>query len=549
MGVRRSMRLSARERYYKRRLKRLILLFTTALVIAAVICGNLVYTVFAPGMNSGVSQAIPTFESPTKTKVVVETLTPEPILAESTTEPASTQELPTVTPSAIPFPTEGQIIPASDDSHLLYYTIAGDSLSVVSLHFGVDMDSITSPSPLSQDGLLPPGQLLIIPNRIEETTSKSKLLPDSEVTFSPSTIDFDIEAFVNEAGGYLSTYTQYLASTGTTTGADIIARVAIEYSVNPRLLLAYLEYNAGWVYGTPETEMDLEYPMGYENVVKKDLYLQTAWFASMVMEGYYGWREGRRLVISFPDEQVLRIAPDLNAGTVGLMNVFAYLYEYPTWANLLYGEQSFFTLHEDMFGNAWIRAQDVEPLIPADTLQPEMILPFEVGALWAFTGGPHAAWSAADVWAAIDFAPASAETGCHESNAWVLATIPGLIVRSGNGVVVIDMDGDGYEQTGWTMLYLHIATKDRIPLGTWVEVGDRIGHASCEGGRSTGTHVHLARRYNGEWVPADGPLPFTLDGWVAKAGTEAYKGWLLRGDEIIHANTAATQESQIRREN
>jgi hypothetical protein len=48
--------------------------------------------------------------------------------------------------------------------------------------------------------------------------------------------------------------------------------------------------------------------------------------------------------------------------------------------------------------------------------------------------------------------------GCHESYAWVVASVPGLVVRSDNGVVVIDMDGDGYEQTGWTLLYLHIAT-------------------------------------------------------------------------------------------
>ena len=113
---------------------------------------------------------------------------------------------------------------------------------------------------------------------------------------------------------------------------------------------------------------------------------------------------------------------------------------------------------------------------------------------------------------------------------------------------VIDQDDDGYEQTGWTLLYLHIATKDRIEVGDWVEVGDRIGHPSCEGGRSTGTHVHVARRHNGEWVPADGALPFTLSGWEARAGTIAYKGWLIRGNEILYANTAATYETQITRD-
>jgi murein DD-endopeptidase MepM/ murein hydrolase activator NlpD len=288
--------------------------------------------------------------------------------------------------------------------------------------------------------------------------------------------------------------------------------------------------------------------MGYAISGKEDLYHQAAWFASTVMDGYYGWREGRRLVVNFQDGQVLRLAPQLNAGSVGLMNVFSVLYDYATWAQLLYGEDSFLKFHENMFGSPWIRAQSVEPLIPVDTLQPEMILPFEPGRIWAFTGGPHAAWSKADVWAALDFAPPSSVGGCHESDEWVVASMPGLVVRSGDGVVVIDMDGDGYEQTGWTLLYLHVSTRDRIPLGAWVEVGDRIGHPSCEGGRSTGTHVHLARRYNGEWVPADGPLPFTLSGYEARAGTQAYQGWLIKDTEIIYANTASTYETHITRE-
>jgi hypothetical protein len=419
---------------------------------------------------------------------------------------------------------------------------------MVASHFGVDVEAITSPEAIEREGLLPPDQLLIIPNTLSETSAKTKLLPDSEVTFSPSTIDFDIDAFIETAGGYLSTYRQWLQSTGWTSGAGVIARVAMDYSVNPRLLLAFLEFYSGWVYGQPQNSHAETYPMGCIDDSKTGLYLQAAWFASTFMEGYYGWREGRRLVINFDDGQVVRLAPDLNAGSVGLMNVFAYLYDFEEWARFLYGEQSFLSLFETMFGNPWVRAQQVEPLIPADTLQPEMILPFEINQIWAFTGGPHAAWSAADVWAAIDFAPASDETGCHESKAWVVAAMPGLVVRSGEGVVVIDLDGDGYEQTGWTLLYLHIATKDRIPLGTWVMRGDRIGHPSCEGGRSTGTHVHLARRYNGEWVPADGPLPFVLSDWRVKAGVKAYQGWLIRDSDIIYANTASTFETQITRE-
>ena len=541
MGARRSTPSSARERYFKKRLRRMGILLGLALVMAVAVCGSLAYPVLAPDSARSVSLA--------------DTFTPTPEPTQTIEATATAMPVPTETPAietrdTKPLPTQGQIVPPSEDTHILYYTIAGDSLPEVSLRFGVDMNTITSPELIERKSLLPPGQLLIIPNNLSETSSTHKLLPDSEITFSPSTIDFDIHGFVDAAGGYLSTYEEYLASTGWTSGADIIGRVALEYSVNPRLLLAFLEFKSGWVYGFPDPndEIALTYPMGHINGMKKNLYLQSAWFASRVMDGYYGWREGRQLVINFQEGEVLRLAPQLNAGSVGLMNAFSFLYPFQDWVNHLYGEEGFLPHFERMFDNPWVRAQSVEPLIPVDAKQPEMILPFEVGYQWAFTGGPHAAWSAADVWAALDFAPASSRTGCFESNAWVVAAMAGRVVRTGAGVVVIDQDDDGYEQTGWTLLYLHVAEKDRVSLGTWVEIGDRIGHPSCEGGRSTGTHIHLARRYNGEWVPADGPLPFTLSGWEARAGIQAYKGWLIQGTEIIYANTASTFETQLTRD-
>jgi hypothetical protein len=98
------------------------------------------------------------------------------------------------------------------------------------------------------------------------------------------------------------------------------------------------------------------------------------------------------------------------------------------------------------------------------------------------------------------------------------------------------MDGDGSEQTGWNIMYLHVANQERVAKGQWVEMNDHIGHASCEGGVSTGTHLHIARKYNGEWIPADGPLPLVLSGWTAIAGKKPYEGQLVKGDKVITAD-------------
>ncbi|HNM37423.1 MAG TPA: M23 family metallopeptidase, partial [Anaerolineales bacterium] len=149
---------------------------------------------------------------------------------------------------------------------------------------------------------------------------------------------------------------------------------------------------------------------------------------------------------------------------------------------------------------------------------------------------------------AIDFAPAAAKSGCVPNDAWVVAAAPGLVIRSENGVVMVDLDGDGYEQTGWDLLYLHLATKDRVPAGTYLELNDRIGHASCEGGVATGTHLHFARKFNGEWVTADGPIPFVMSGWRVVAGSAPYKGQLVKGDQVVTADTLSQAWSNIIRE-
>lgn len=123
-----------------------------------------------------------------------------------------------------------------------------------------------------------------------------------------------------------------------------------------------------------------------------------------------------------------------------------------------------------------------------------------------------------------------------------------LVVRSELGVVIQDLDGDGHEQTGWVIMYLHIAKEDRIPEGTNMYAGDRIGHPYCEGGRATGTHTHIARKYNGVWIPAVGSYPFVLDGWQTTAGEEPYLGTLTRGEDVVTAHQFGSAVSRITRD-
>ena len=442
-------------------------------------------------------------------------------------------------------PTQAQMITYTENAPMLYYAQSGDSLGVLAVRFGVEVQDITSRDPLPSDGFIPEGQLLLIPNRLDETTSPLKLIPDSEVVNSPSSVGFDVADFVQQAGGYLANYQESVYSFGMMSGADIIEKVAREFSIHPRLLLALLEYQSDWVYGGPHTEQEKTYPLGILNQDSIGLYKQLEAAAGIIETGYYGWREGTMVVLEFPDASEVRLSAQLNCGTVGLMHFFSKQHNFPEWADALYGEKGLAWTFQNMFGDPWLRAVDYEPLFTPDVRQPELQLPFAPGVTWSMTVGPHAAWGAAAVRAALDFSPPSSEPGCNTNWAWVNASGPGLVVRSENGAVVVDMDGDGFEQTGWNIIYLHIATNQRVPVGTWVETGDHIGHPSCEGGVSTGTHLHIVRKYNGEWVPADGPLGFVMSGWRAKAGSASLSGWLVRGDKVVKASIVGASSSHI----
>ena len=121
----------------------------------------------------------------------------------------------------------------------------------------------------------------------------------------------------------------------------------------------------------------------------------------------------------------------------------------------------------------------------------------------------------------------------------------GLVVRSGSDGVVLDLDHDGDERTGWTLYYLHLAASQRVTLGQELKAGDPMGYPSSEGGEATGTHIHIARKYNGEWILADGPLAFNVGGWVVHEGDQPYLGTLSRNGMTVTACTCSDLYSAV----
>jgi len=437
-------------------------------------------------------------------------------------------------------PNSAETTPTPDLPHALptqrdfldQYTVqAGDTLGSIASAYGITLEALMQANGLDETSLLSIGTVLNIPPIDVDPNPGSgfKIIPDSELVYGPASAQFDIGTFIRENGGYLANYTQDVDGE-VLTGEQIITRAARNYSVNPRLLLAMLEYRSGWV--TNPTPQNVDYPLGFYEDYYAGLSRQINWAANNLNRGFYYWRVNAISTLPLSDGSYVPLDPTINAGTAGVQYFLSLFNNRPFW-DYDVSEPGFFQTYNQLFGYPF--DYDVASSLPPNLAQPAMQLPLEPGTTWSYTGGPHGGWDTGSGWAALDFAPPGEAAGCISSDAWVVAVADGLIVRAENGAVVQDFDNDGYEQTGWNVLYMHIETRDRIQPDTYIYAGERIGHPSCEGGFSNGTHVHLARKYNGEWISADGNIPFNLDGWISSGNGYEYDGYLTRGSIVLEA--------------
>lgn len=406
---------------------------------------------------------------------------------------------------------------------------AGETLQGIANQYNISLENLIELNDIIDPNVLSAGQRLFLPtnapvtNSVErvESLPVTRLIPDSELVFGPSAINFDLYKLVPQES-YLRSYRGSVEGVPLD-GIAIVQLVAERTRVHPRLLLAVLEHRAGWV--TQSAPMITSEAMLGNTFGSQGLYGQLEWAANRLNLGYYGRGEGGLKGMLLADGEQVAFAPEINDATAGIQYWLAATANYEQWQYEV-GSEGFIKTYKRLFNDPF-GYEDTSFWPP--TSMPDMRLPWEQGKSWYLTGGPHGGWIAGSGWAALDFVPPGDQFGCYESEEWVTAVADGVVTRSDFGAVMLDLDGDGYAGTGWAILYQHIATHERAAVGTKLRAGDPVGHPSCEGGVSSGTHLHIARTYNGRWVSADNDLyPFNLSGWVSGGVGDEYNGWLER---------------------
>jgi LasA protease len=424
-----------------------------------------------------------------------------------------------------------------------YIVQPGDMLSAIAQKYSVSLPALARANNIVDVNVLEVGQTLTIPFVPPQPMGPGfKIIPDSELLYGPLSTLTDVDAYIRSKAGYLADYSQEVNGEHLN-ASQIVMLAAQNSSINPRLLLAILEYRSGWLTNpNPDPVLD-EQPFGFYDAWYHGLYRQLEWAAIQLNSGYYRWRS--KLVTNWvlADGSVVPVAPTINAGTAGVQNFFAQLDDYSAWLRDV-SPGGFFDTYQVLFGYPFELA--IEPLIPSNLIQPALLLPFEPGVIWAYTSGPHLSWDAGTPFGALDFAPAKTQ-GCDPSEAWVTAVADGPVIRTYIGSVYQDLDGDGNEGSGWVILYMHVAARGRVQAGAYLRAGDRIGHPSCEGGISSGAHLHIARKFNGEWISATSPVPFNLGGWVAFGSGEEGIGSLKRNNQVLDSYNGSIPSNQIQR--
>lgn len=445
-------------------------------------------------------------------------------------------------PSPTPLPTRPPYLPGE---LVDYIAQDGDTLSALASHFNTTVREIRLANPIipADATTMPPGMPMKIPIYYQSLWgSPYQIIPDSLFINGPAQVDFDPGAFVREQPGWFKNYHLY-AGGEERYGGDLIENIAINYSISPRLLLAILEYQTGALTNPNPPDPEPRYPLGRVDSTHAGYYNQLLWASNTLNNGYYMWKLGELKEFDHPDGRIERPDPWQNAATVALQYYFSIVMPGKNDFNQASHAQGLAATYTRLFGDPWA---NVTPHIPVSLVQPVFQLPFLPGKTWAFTGGPHTNWGSGEPLSSLDFAPPTTKGGCTPTGEWATAVADGVVARTGEAIVELDLDGDGDIRTGWVVYYLHMAADGMVQLGARVKAGDPIGHPSCEGGEATGTHVHIARKYNGEWIPAgNGVLPFDMDGWVATAGSEAYQGTLTKFTQTVIANTASDSTTFI----
>ena len=144
--------------------------------------------------------------------------------------------------------------------HDTYIVQPNDTLGKIANRYSVPLSSIIENNLIENPDYVEIGQTLHIPPpELKPVGPDFKIIPDSELVNGPYSTVVDLDAWLQD-NQYHFAYSEEIFDR-TFTGIEITHRIARDYSINPRLLLAILEYRSGWVTELRDQDNLSNYPI------------------------------------------------------------------------------------------------------------------------------------------------------------------------------------------------------------------------------------------------------------------------------------------------
>ena len=347
-----------------------------------------------------------------------------------------------------------------------------------------------------------------------------RILSNGQFVYGPNVGDFSLALYLQGNAPHLVGL------------AESLYGRADYFSINPKVYLTLFEVTAHLL-ADPDPDR-LADPFGLDG----DFITQVDRLSETLVNAYYlhlytysQLPANQRILpgVISRDGVSLAVDPAVNAGSYAIMAGLAKLVNADQLPGLLNVD------HPAGFFQTWLR------LFPGDDPRDEsnhiyhpgeisavgapnelLQLPYPVGESWK-PNGVHDAAGGGDGTpftdgASIDFSPTWPAWNTDTSNMWVVAAASGTPNRISSCSFRIS------HADGWATSYYHL---DNIQsFSGWINRNDRIGilantyaQATCNGGFSTGPHLHFSLRHNGALVSIDGT---PLSGWYVHAGRWNY---------------------------
>lgn len=323
---------------------------------------------------------------------------------------------------------------------------------------------------------------------------------------------FDIEGYLAARAPALLPY------------AETISHWAGYSSISPRVLIALIEQQSGLLSRPQASRVAMVRPMG-ELSSAQGFSEQVRDVADQLARSLYAAPlEAGRAEFQAPGQAPVPALARLLARSVSAAKARAQERSDSS-------EQDFATVYQGLFGLRF----DVEAArLSLATMQPTgtqrpglqalgaassyLQFPFPVGQSW-YVGGAHTnTGSGTYPMSSLDMYK-SGGWGSNQSANWVVASAAGTFKKHSSCFAeVVHTDG-------WSTTYYHMQNL-RYNTGAYVAKNVGIGNpassqaqALCNGGQSTGPHLHFSLKYNGGWMHLAG---YALSSWVITANGVNY---------------------------